>query len=141
MLKDDVAVLKVDFLRMEGRMHNSSLHNPYLRITAIPVYQPTVGLMLPEKFPPTAYAFYELKTPSWKQLDLLIYLVTFYDIQGYENWEQADAVSCGESIRSSSEDIPKEKPTLEDAVKKYPSMAVEALGSLVGLVEDNFIGY
>ena len=48
-LKDDVAVrfdkvgrdfdeLRVSFLQMEGRMHNGSIHNPFLQITPIPIY-------------------------------------------------------------------------------------------------------
>jgi hypothetical protein len=81
-------------------------------------------------------------------MELLIYLVGFYDVQGYETWEQADA----ESTKDSSEDTSSKRPSssdkgsqegqaLEDAVRKYPQMAVEALGSLIGLVEDNFSSY
>lgn len=68
-LKDDIAVLKddvarrfdkltnnaakrkVDFLRMQGRMHNSLIHNPFLRITLIVVYQPSKEPTLPTRFP------------------------------------------------------------------------------------------
>jgi hypothetical protein len=70
----------------------------------------------------------------------LIYLAKFYDIQGYQHWEQVDA-------ESSSEGIPGDRQTSssgqtpEDAVERYPYIAVEVLASLIGLNEEHSINF
>ena len=154
-LKEDVAVLKedsierkVDFRRIEGKMHNRSIRNPIVKITPIPIYQLGVGATYPNQFPTNARDFWKLKSPTSRQLALLIYLAKFYDIQGYKSWEQADIESFGESIESSSEDSQGDKQTtasndytLEDAVKRYPHMAVDALATLLGLEEKYYIKF
>jgi hypothetical protein len=138
-LKDDGAELKVNFLRMEARAHNGSIHNPFLRIAPIPVYRLRTGPTLPTKFPATAYEFWKLKSPDRKQLSLLIYLAKFYDIQGYEHWEQADAASHSEGSEEGLGN--RDNQTLEDAIERYPHMAVEVLASLIGLEEDHFTNF
>jgi hypothetical protein len=125
-LKEDGAEFRVNFARLDGRMHNNSIHNPFLRIAPIPVYRPKTGLTLPTEFPTTAYDFWRLKSPNQKQLALLVYLAKFYDIEGYEHWEQADAESGSEDILGDKE-TPSSSYTLEDATKQYPHMAVEGL--------------
>jgi hypothetical protein len=88
---------------------------------------------------------------SLKQLTLLIYLAEFYNIQGYETQEQADAESHSGNIKVSNDDAGSDRQastsalglggqgqTLEDAVWRYPRMAVEALASLIRVVEENF---
>ncbi len=56
-LKDDSTENKVNFLRMQGRMDNSLIYNPFLRITLIPIYRSETGLTLPTKFPKTVHKF------------------------------------------------------------------------------------
>ena len=63
-LKEDVAVLKedsierkVDFRRIEGKMHNRSIRNPIVKITPIPIYQLGVGATYPNQFPTNARDF------------------------------------------------------------------------------------
>ena len=77
----------------------------------------------------------------------LIYLVRFYDIQGYEHWGAVDVAfpensandiddgsSDGSNSSLHSDDSSQQKLSLEDAVRRYPHVAVEELASRIGLV-------
>jgi hypothetical protein len=71
-------------------------------------------------------------------VELLIYLVKFYDVQGYETWKKADARSNSQKSISDLEDEGKDEQdsdewdqmSLEEAVRTYPHMAVEALSPI-----------
>jgi hypothetical protein len=89
-----------------------------------------------------------LKTPnSAKQLIFLINLAKFYNVQGYENWGQADVENNNEDIESSSDEkasvlgSSSKGQTLEDVVQMYPYLTVEELASLIRLEKDNFINF
>jgi hypothetical protein len=55
--------LKVDFLRMQGQMHNRSIRNLFLNIEPIGINQPGTGLVMPTLFPKRAYDFWRLRAP------------------------------------------------------------------------------
>lgn len=79
----------------------------------------------------------------------LIYLLRFYQIQGYEQWGQTvdgfdqnlagdtqDPSTSGPSSQPQSDDSDDSSPddlSLE-AVRKYPRVAIEELGPILGLV-------
>jgi hypothetical protein len=84
---------------------------------------------------------------------LLIYLVQFYDIQGYETWRSVDARTNSQKSGSDFEDEEEDNEddnsesgpdseasllSLEEAVRTYPHTAVEALAPIIGLVEADF---
>lgn len=80
-------------------------------------------------------------------MELLIDLVRFYDVQGYETWKYIDARTnsqrseCEDDQDSNSEygpDSENSQLSLEEAVRTYPQMAVEALAPIIGLVEADF---
>jgi hypothetical protein len=80
-------------------------------------------------------------------VDLLIYLVRFYDVQGYVTWKNTDAQTNSQRSESSDDqeseaesgpDSENSQLSLEEAVREYPHMAVEALAPKIGLVEANF---
>jgi hypothetical protein len=80
-------------------------------------------------------------------VDLLIYLIRFYDVQGYVTWKNTDAqtnsqrsesIDDQESEAESGPDSENSQLSLEEAVREYPHMAVEALAPKIGLVEANF---
>jgi hypothetical protein len=78
---------------------------------------------------------------------LLTYLVRFYDVQGYQTWKYTDARTNSQKSESedghdsnseSGSDIENSSLSLEEAVRTYPDMAVEALAPIIGLVEADF---
>lgn len=83
---------------------------------------------------------FELRHPTNKQeAQILLYLVKFYDVQGYQTWGSEDIYDreeYGQANISSQESI-----SVDDAVLQHPDMAVEALSAMVGLIEENFIAF
>lgn len=78
-------------------------------------------------------------------MDLLIYLVRFYDVQGYETWKYTDARTNSQKSESDDDSDSESAPdtensllSLEEAVREYPHTAVEALAAIVGLIEADF---
>jgi hypothetical protein len=80
---------------------------------------------------------------------LLTSLGHFYDIQDYHTWRDADAgqdLENDEEISDSGQDLESDEEisdseqsvSLEDAVKRHPELAVDALAPLIGLDEDTF---
>jgi hypothetical protein len=91
--------------------------------------------------------------------DLLLYLAKFYDVQGHQSWERSyerhkasaensfgetykghtedDDTDSDADAASGSDESP-EKLSLEEAVLRFPSMAVDALIPIVCLQEENF---
>lgn len=70
---------------------------------------------------------------------LLIYLIRFYDVHDYHAWKDTDVGRSRTVLESDGEPSDSERSeTCEDAVRRYPESAVEALAPLIGLDEDNF---
>ncbi|KAL2060458.1 hypothetical protein VTL71DRAFT_9489 [Oculimacula yallundae] len=106
------------------------------------------GFTLPDYFPPTVIDFWKLQFPSHEKE--LIYLLRFYQIQGYEQWGQTvdgfvqnpagdtqDPSTSGSSSQSQSDDSDDLSPddlSLEEATRKYPRVAIEELGPILGIV-------
>jgi len=123
--------LELDNKRAEARFSNYTLKNPTLRITPIPTYDPTRGIVQPEPafFPRHAKDFYSLRSPSTsRHRTMLSYLVSFYDIQP----------SAPEEEDEDDDDADMEDSDPETATARR---AVELLEAILGLNEDNFIHF
>jgi hypothetical protein len=96
---DSFSQISVECKRIDARLRNSILRNPFLRLMPVVIYQPGRGLVEPnaDLFPRNAKEFYNLKKPSTKrQKDVLVYLASFYDLVAYEDTE--DTVEALEGI-------------------------------------------
>ncbi|PVH68433.1 hypothetical protein DL98DRAFT_662180 [Cadophora sp. DSE1049] len=147
-MKSDMGEMKARLNQMEGRSFNRSRVQPRHTLSSIGIYNPDVGFTLPDYFPPTINDFWKLQFPP--QEKKLIYLLRFYQIQGYEQWGQAvdgfdqspagdtqDPLTSGSSSQSQSDDSDDSSPddlSLEEAARKYPRVAIEELGSILGIV-------
>jgi hypothetical protein len=117
-----MAELHASHLQLDSRMRNSLLRNPLSKLHAPVVYSPGKRLMRPELFPQTAQEFYRLRNPeSDKQKEMIFYLADFYDITHLDN----------DTTDSEAE----EESTIDSIA------VVEALESILGLVERNFIDF
>ncbi|KAL9591802.1 MAG: hypothetical protein Q9179_007356 [Wetmoreana sp. 5 TL-2023] len=94
------------------------------------------GLHTPQYFPRTVRSFWRLRNPS--QREKLVFLVRFYQIQGYEEWGQDTDSDLDDSSETTSSRSWKKtpSPTLEDAVHSNPHIAHRALAAHLGLVYD-----
>ncbi|KAH8674369.1 hypothetical protein BGZ60DRAFT_429385 [Tricladium varicosporioides] len=138
-VKDEVGEIKTRLNQMEGRSFNRARFLPWHSISSIGIYRPGVGFTLPDYFPATIKDFWNLQSPA--QEEKLIYLLRFYDIQGYQYWGQTNHVSSiddgssGKSgSQSDSDDSSQQDLSFEDAVRSYPHVAIDELGSRLGLV-------
>ncbi|KAH6675961.1 hypothetical protein B0J14DRAFT_699314 [Halenospora varia] len=138
-VKDEVGEIKARLNRMEGHSFNRSRTWPWHSISIIGIYRPKVGFMLPAYFPTTIKDFWDLQFPA--QEENFFYLLRFYDIQGHQHWGQindtrnTDDSSSGESgSQSDSGDSSPQDLSFEDAVRNYPHVAMDELGSRLGLV-------
>lgn len=135
--------MSVDIKRSEALSVNARLRHPFFPIRPIPAYHHGSGLVFPDTYPKDAKTFFSLREPSSDaQKRLLIYLVRFYDIQGYKNWTSNSNTSWDEdevleADASSSFDSNK-SVSLEDATLRYPKKAVESLAIIFGLDEAYF---
>lgn len=113
------------------------------------------GLCIPQYFPRTVKHFWKLKMPSRREFEILtydtlhlltkivyklIYLIRFYDVQGYEEWgtdaeshEWGDTDSDDDTRSSKSSKLP---VSVEIAVRSNPEIAHRALAVQLGLVYD-----
>ncbi len=118
---------------------------------------------LPNYFPKNVGQFWRLKSPGHGKFecidgafphrhqpanmgtieDKLIYLIRFYEIQGYEGWGTSyDAYTTEQSAHESSStddssDLEKSTTSelaLKDAVRRHPNNALRALAGYLGLV-------
>jgi hypothetical protein len=78
-------------------------------------------------------------------VELLIYLVRFYDVQGYETWKNTDARTNSQKSENDDDSDVESGPDMEDsllsleeAVRTYPHVAVEELAPKIGLVEADY---
>ncbi|KAL5331350.1 hypothetical protein ACEPPN_000880 [Leptodophora sp. 'Broadleaf-Isolate-01'] len=147
-VKGDMGEMKARLNQMERRSFNRSRVQPRHTLSSIGIYTPDVGFTLPDYFPPTINDFWKLQFPP--QEKKLIYLLRFYQIRGYEQWGQTidgfdqnprggtqDPSTSGSSSRSQSDDSDDSSPadlSLEEAARKYPRVAIEELGPILGVV-------
>jgi hypothetical protein len=116
--------LQAGQLQMSAQLRNSLLRNPLSTLHAPVVYSPGKRPMRPEKFPQNAQEFYRLRDPkSEKQKAMILYLAEFYDIT-YLDKDTSDS------------EVEEDSTTNID-----PIAVVEALESILGLVERNFIEF
>ncbi|KAF6822887.1 hypothetical protein CMUS01_10907 [Colletotrichum musicola] len=152
-VRRSVASLRLEVKRLNAYTKNSNLKNPMLPITPIPKRAEGDREMFPEDrlFPKHARQFYAMRKVSsadahTHRAAMLIYLVDFYNVE-YSAWEQDDPRDYDyEAYESSSEPelpAPQSGPKLglEDAVLSYPDRAVEALETILGINEENFIRF
>ena len=124
--------LELDNKRAQARFYNYTLKNPALRITPIPTYHPSQGILEPDPtlFPRHAKDFYALRNPSnARHQKILSYLVAFYDIQLFAPDEDED------------EDEDEARPEDVGPETTVERRAVELLEAILGLNEDNFIRF
>ncbi|MCJ1396624.1 hypothetical protein MMC18_009515 [Xylographa bjoerkii] len=114
------------------------------------------GIHTPEYFPRTVKRFWKLKSPSQSKqseddmreilrltrsiVHRLIYLIRFYNIQGYEEWgmDTESHEGCSDSDESSegSSKSSRLPVPVEVAVRSNPEIAHRALAAQFGLVYD-----
>ncbi|KZL84917.1 wac domain-containing protein [Colletotrichum incanum] len=132
-------------------IRNQNLRNPNLPIEPI-VSLRDEGLVLPNptRFPKHAKQFYALRKPdTLLRVRMLGYLVGFYDIQ-WQRWEVLGGDDDADDYETYADEDKDEdaatatrppKLSLWDAVQTYPEFAVNALESILGLNEQNFINF
>ncbi|KAK9420192.1 hypothetical protein SUNI508_06720 [Seiridium unicorne] len=138
--------LTVDVKRNEAISYNSRVRNPILPIRPIPIYDASKGLTYPTAIPKNARMFFRLRSAfTERDRSLLLYLVKFYQLEGYRGWNSKEAYETDSD--SGEEDLVEEDLgadediSLEEATKRYPRRAVETLSLLFGLDEDTFIEF
>jgi len=152
---------------MRARQLNSMCsraHEPIHAIAKIEASDKTPYLVrLPKYFPKNVGQFWRLKSPGHGKFecievafphrhkpanmgtieDKLIYLIRFYEIQGYEGWGTSfDAYTTQQSAHGSSstddssdlEKLTTSELALDDAVRQYLNNALRALAGYLGLV-------
>merc|ERR1712093_802225 len=85
-IEGDMGEMKARLNQMEGRSFNRSRILPRHTLSSIGIFRSDIGFTLPEYFPPTINDFWKLQFPP--QEEKLIYLLRFYQIQGYDQWGQ-----------------------------------------------------
>ncbi|KAF4634478.1 hypothetical protein G7Y89_g3628 [Cudoniella acicularis] len=138
-VKEKVGEIEARLNWMEGQRHNGSRKLPYHDIASIGVYRPNIGFKTPQYFPRSVKEFWSLQFPRNEKK--LLYLVRFYDIQGFEYWGRPlYPTSASDSNDESSDesdslsDPSQQHLSIEDAVRKYPGIAIDELASRLGLV-------
>merc|ERR1711977_221341 len=133
--------------RMEKVRMNGTKSRLYDKIEMFGKIVPGVGYQMPRYVPKNAGEFWKLKgdvnTTSTRRL---IYLVEFYNIDDYQHWHRTqfedDMTSDPDDMQSddeqSSSDSASSDLSLEDAVQRYPTQAVQKVATVLGLVEENF---
>ena len=165
----DQRFYKTDLLleELRARQLNSMrnrAHDPIYAIAKIEASDKAPYFVrLPKYFPKNVEQFWKLKSPDHGKFecidgafphrhqpanmgateDKLIYLIKFYDIQGYEDWGTSDDAYTTEQSahESSSTDDSSDlgtsttsELTLNNAVRRHPNNALRALAGYLGLV-------
>ena len=124
----DVSMRQMDvsMRQMDIRARNGKLKDPMARIRPIPIFVPGHGAKEPDvdKFPKYADQLYSLRKPQTRRdYEILAHLSKFYDI-------------LDEMQLETSEDLSEEGQEQLD-----PERIVAQLEDILGLEEDNFIGF
>merc|ERR1712000_109440 len=133
--------------RMEKVRMNGTKSRLYDKIEMFGKIVPGVGYQMPRYVPKNAGEFWKLKRDvNAINIRRLIYLVEFYNIDDYQHWHRTqfedDMTSDPDDMQSddeqSSSDSASSDLSLEDAVQRYPTQAVQKVATVLGLVEENF---
>ncbi|KAJ6116209.1 hypothetical protein N7523_005890 [Penicillium sp. IBT 18751x] len=127
------------FDSMDSRMRysdrvrfNSLAHTILAPISPVPVIANDGSSKWPEYFPRTVWKFWCLKKKS--RVHRLVELAEFYQVGGYQDWsrmQQTDTLADSDSSDSSDG-----SPVVsrEEAVRRFPEIAHQALAATLGLV-------
>merc|ERR1712093_504495 len=153
-LKNEVHQVKSGLLdfgvrleRMEKVRMNGTKSRLYDKIEMFGKIVPGVGYQMPLYAPKNAGEFWKLKRdPTANNIRRLIYLVEFYNIDDYQHWHRTQSEDSMTSDKDdsqsddgqSSSDSASSDLSLEDAVQRYPTQAVQKVATVLGLVEENF---
>jgi len=153
-LKNEVHQVKSGLLdfgvrleRMEKVRMNGTKSRLYDKIEMFGKIVPGVGYQMPLYAPKNAGEFWKLKRdPTANNIRRLIYLVEFYNIDDYQHWHRTQSEDSMTSDKDdsqsddgqSSSDSASSELSLEEAVQRYPTQAVEKVATVLGLVEENF---
>ncbi|KAJ5117800.1 hypothetical protein N7448_011432 [Penicillium atrosanguineum] len=111
---------------------NSLAHTISAPISSVPVITDNGALEWPKYFPPTVWKFWCLKKRS--RVHRLVQLAEFYELGGYRDWSrmhQTDMSAEGDSSDSSDGSFTISR---EEAVRRFPEAAHQALAATLGLV-------
>ncbi|KAK0105989.1 hypothetical protein ONS95_004496 [Cadophora gregata] len=133
--------------RMEKVRMNGTKSRLYDKIEMFGKIVPGVGYQMPRYVPKNAGEFWKLKRDvNAASIRRLIYLVEFYNIDDYQHWHRtqfedgmtSDPDDMQSDDEQSSSDSASSDLSLEEAVQRYPTQAVEKVATVLGLVEENF---
>merc|ERR1712093_529136 len=133
--------------RMEKVRMNGTKSRLYDKIEMFGKIVPGVGYQMPRYVPKNAGEFWKLKRDvNAINIRRLIYLVEFYNIDDYQHWHRTqfedDMTSDPDDMQSddeqSSSDSASSDLSLEDAVQRYPTQAVQKVATVLSLIEENF---
>ncbi|PVH69908.1 hypothetical protein DL98DRAFT_598251 [Cadophora sp. DSE1049] len=145
-LSHEVQKLKSEVSQVKVRM-NGTKSRLYDKIEMYGKIVPGVGYQMPLYVPKNAGEFWKLKRDATaSNIRRLIYLVEFYNIDDYQHWHRtqfdddvtSDLDDTSSDDGQSSSDSALSDLSLEEAVQRYPSQAVEKVATALGLVEENF---
>ncbi|KAJ5194902.1 uncharacterized protein N7498_008340 [Penicillium cinerascens] len=111
---------------------NSLAHTIFAPISPVPVICDDGALEWPKYFPRTVWKFWCLKKRS--RVHRLVELAEFYELGGYQDWcrmHQGDMFADSDSSDSSDGSF---SITREEAVRRFPEAAHQALAATLGLV-------
>jgi hypothetical protein len=152
-LTEEVGEIKARLHRIDAQRHNLSRRLPHHSLASVGAYRPDTGFHTPLHFPRSIKEFWNLQfqAQSMSSRDIyyidnllipyierdLVYLIRFYDIQGYEYWGRDEDYSSESDTDNRSSDrsnSSQQHVSLEEAVRKYPLDALNELASCFGLV-------
>ncbi|KAJ5117654.1 hypothetical protein N7448_011286 [Penicillium atrosanguineum] len=141
-IEHNVAALRSDvdqkFHQLKSRMEysdrvrfNSLAHTILAPINPVPVITDDGATEWPKYFPRTVWKFWCLKKRS--RVHRLVELAEFYQLGGYQDWSQMQQTDVPDSDSSDSSDG-SIVITREEAVRRFPETAHQALAATLGLV-------
>ena len=142
--------IRARFDQIQNVLRNSLRTRGWEAISPVGSLGPRGGIHFPEVFPRTIMQFWKLKetrqskllAPSFtgiiglinETVDRLVRLISFYNIQGYEDWgRDTDSLENSSQESSQSSRLP---ISLEVAVRSNPEIAHRVLGGQLGLAYD-----
>ncbi|KAJ5115573.1 hypothetical protein N7526_011454 [Penicillium atrosanguineum] len=111
---------------------NSLAHTISAPISSVPVITDDGALEWPKYFPRTVWKFWCLKKKS--RVHHLVELAEFYQLGGYEDWSRMQQTNTFADSDSSDSSDGSFVITREEAVRRFPENAHQALAATLGLV-------
>ncbi|KAI9828612.1 MAG: hypothetical protein M1826_005994 [Phylliscum demangeonii] len=136
-MEEGRVIMEGRFQRMEGLQRNWYRFHDHERIIPIRVDKPW-GFSVPYGLPKTVGALLRLGSPE--NVPKLAELIRFYEIDGWKDFDvpKKKAANDGDHIigqtNTTDEDTSKPVRSLEDAVRRFPTLAIRALVEELGLV-------